>query len=253
MGPLHWLCVPHYYLHRTPLGVPVPALNPSISEVPSFDDKVAQQRRNLFHNVTKMEASSHSTILQSEHIHGMHNLGGGVQSDTSYHNAILNSGHIRESLCTFVESSAGKDQDDGLHIESHPLHRSINRLKMTVRGLKSCSRGSLDESSSSLLNSNAMHHHRSLDMHLQDETDALQENIGSVDATNTDQYDCNDRRALVEFSSPLQVLSPSFATHQRRSVSPMKNKKSLPCQNDRPPIHKPTSRTRAKAVTFRFP
>lgn len=187
------------------------------------------------------EASHHSRIFHSEHVHGSFHNSDVAVSEDSRHTSILNSEHIRDNTPSHEQES----RSDSVETVSrrHPLRRSMKRLKMKSRALKSWSIGLADESHCPLLNPNAMHNQRSLDMEFQNDC-SLQENI-AVDAQGT----VEQKSRTGGCSSPFRVLSPSFAFH-RRAMSPNGTPTSRHEKPPKLPCGSPKKTT--KVVRFRF-
>jgi hypothetical protein len=197
---------------------------------------------------TTDEVSHHSHILHSEHMHSCFQIVGGDVLDDGDNSTILSSEPTSSSR--HRHTSMGGTETLELR---HPLRRSIKRLKMKSDVLKSWSLGLADESCSPLLNPNAIHRERTLDMHIRDDC-SLQENIaigGTVERTKQKPK----RSTMRDCSSPLQVLIPSFAFHRKEMGlnDAGSYKRCTPLGRlEKPPLPPSGTSKNARTVKFRF-
>ena len=192
-----------------------------------------------------------------------HELGLGNQevvsrNDESTHSSILDSAHVRDvpeehskdSTRKIVENSSSSDSPTRGSLHSEHKEQKAFRLSKTIKKAKQKSRifeawamGHDDDANSPLLNPNAMRGQRSLDL---EDDNSLQENVGCDDSMRTTRRSnssCSSSARFVSSSpkAPLQVLSPSFAVHQRSMkdrdwIMTKRVMSASPGQNNKPPL-----------------
>jgi hypothetical protein len=226
----------------------------SLAESSATKHKIREHKNATIKETTTDEESHHSEILHSEHIHSSFQIVGGDVLDGSDHGSILNSGHLRDTSPTRDRHTSMAAIETMGRIQ-HPLRRSIKRLKMNSEALKSWSMGLTDESSSPLLNPNAIHRERTLDMHFEDDC-SVQENIDTGVSVTGDKTKLKSKSLrFTDCSSPLQVLIPSFPFHRREKCpndADFFKRHTTLGRQEKPPLPRSGSSKTARTVRFRF-
>jgi hypothetical protein len=199
------------------------------------------------------ETSHHSTILDSAHIRK--NTGGNDQyfqgknvlsrassiteEDDSYHSIILDSGHIRQ-MPQLNRSMMKSHTSNVLGFFRSNSGGTMIRRKYT-KSQKSVSK---DESRNALLDSNAMHGRRSLSFCKSDTTTTSTERTRKSSNVRSSK----SKTASTSSPVPFQVLSPSFAVHQRRNTVAKTPEDFANKRLAKPP--RPPAATRKKKASF---
>lgn len=200
------------------------------------------------------ETSRHSSILHSEHMHDTFRKIDGEMEDGSRHGCLVDLSRLQVISGSETREGTTEVSSPDVSRKNYSLRRSIRRLKMKSRVLKTWSLGNADESKCPLLNSNAVHHQRSLDVEILDDC-SLQENF-SAERGESKSISSFPSMMMTKSLSPLQVLSPSFASHCRgnppTSIEASKNQCSSLVTNTRPPLAPSASPNKNRSVRFSF-
>ena len=191
-------------------------------------------------------------------------------NDASTHSIIFDSAHVRDE-----PEQNPKDQDlsgkktenrssigkwNGSVLRGNPnerkafrLVKAIKRAKQKSRLLKACVTGQDDESccpllDTPLLNPHAIRGERSLDLK---DDNSLQENITCDQSMRTERSANGSRSSRSRWLStspqaPFQVLSPSFATHERTAKerdgkSAKRLSSASRSRSNKPPLSRPST------------